>query len=116
MEHLSHSCLQPYLYQYSDGQNPEILERLMSDPEIRPLIRIIPEESTWIGGDLAVAVMSNVFIGNPASSFSGFIAKARLALGFGHNYLYRAKNENGEWVTVCGDNCIYDNTINGVMA
>ena len=100
----------------SDGQNPEILERLMSDPEIRPLIRIIPEESTWIGGDLAVAVMSNVFIGNPASSFSGFIAKARLALVFGHNYLYRAKNENGEWVTVCGDTCIYDNTINGVMA
>jgi len=39
-----------------------------------------------------------------------------LALGFGHNYLFRAKDERGDWRTVCGDHCIYDTSIMGVMA
>jgi len=100
----------------ADGQNPDVLKRLMADPEIGPLIRIVPEEACWIGGDLTLGVMSNVFIGNPASSFTSFIAKARLALGFGHNYLFRAKDENGKWRTVCGDHCIFDRSIMGVQA
>ena len=40
----------------------------------------------------------------------------RLALGFGHNYLFRARDEEGRWRTVCGDHCIFDKTIMGVMA
>lgn len=80
----------------TDGQNSAVLERLMADPDIAPLIQSVPEEASWVGGDLTLAVMSSVFIGNPASSFSGFIAKARLALGLGHNYLFRAKDENSE--------------------
>lgn len=47
----------------TDGQNPEVLERLMADPEIGPLIHPVPNEACWIGGDLTLAVMSNVFIG-----------------------------------------------------
>jgi len=54
--------------------------------------------------------------GNPASTFSGFIAKSRLALGFGHSYLFRAKDENGAWRTVCGDHCIFDKSILSVMS
>lgn len=100
----------------SDGQNASVLKRLLDDADIGPLIRVVPDEATWIGGDLTVAIMSNVFVGNPASTFTGFIAKARLALGFGHNYLFRAKDENGEWRTVCGDHCIFDESILGHMA
>ena len=48
-----------------------------------------------------------MFIGNPASSVSGFIAKSRVSLGFGNNFLHRAKDENGEWTTVCGDDCLF---------
>jgi hypothetical protein len=100
----------------SDGQNNSVLNRLLDDADIGPLIRVVPDEATWIGGDLTLGVMSNVFIGNPASTFTGFIAKARLALGFGHNYLFRAKDEDGSWRTVCGDHCVFDKSILGSMA
>jgi len=97
----------------TDGQDFNIIRRLMNDPEIGPKLRLVPEDATWIGGDITLAVMSNVFIGNPASTFSGFIAKSRLALGFGHSYLFRAQNEKGEWHTVCGDTCVFDKKIMG---
>jgi hypothetical protein len=100
----------------TDGQNPAVLERLQADPDIGSLIRVVPEEACWIGGDLTLAIMSNVFIGNPASTFTGFIAKARLALGFGHNYLFRARDDKGQWKTVCGDHCIFDRSFLGIMA
>ncbi|KAL7530749.1 hypothetical protein ACHAWF_003493, partial [Thalassiosira exigua] len=85
----------------TDHQRPEILEKLTADPEIGPVIRLIPEEASWVGGDITAAVAADVFIGNPASSFSGFIAKSRVALGYHNNYLFRKKKRNGEWVDVC---------------
>jgi len=100
----------------SDGQDPTVLERLRADPEISHLLHTPSQSSSWLGGDITAAVMSSVFIGNPASSFSGFIAKSRLSLGFGHSYLFRGKDSNGEWRTVCGDSCVFDRNIYGVMA
>jgi hypothetical protein len=100
----------------TDGGDPSVAQRLMADPEIAPMLRLIPASSSWVGGDITLGIMSNVFIGNPASSFSGFIAKSRLALGFGHNYLFRAKNQDGNWYTVCGDTCIFDREIMGRMS
>eukprot|EP00986_Skeletonema_menzelii_P001518 scaffold400_cov140-Skeletonema_menzelii.AAC.10 len=95
-----------------DGQNIEAVQRLLDDPEIGPQIVFVPEEAVWNGGDMTLGVMSNVFIGNPASSFSGFIAKSRLALGKGHNYLFRARDNDGKWQTVCGDSCVFDKAVN----
>ncbi|KAL7451174.1 hypothetical protein ACHAWC_003002 [Mediolabrus comicus] len=100
----------------TDGQEFSVMQRLLNDPEISPNLRLVPEEATWVGGDITLAVMSDVFIGNPASTFSGFIAKSRLALGKGHSYLFRAKNEKGEWYTTCGDTCIFDKKIMGSMS
>ena len=100
----------------TDRQRPEILEKLLADPGIGPNIRLIPDEASWIGGDLAVAIMSTVFIGNPASTFSGFIAKSRLALGFESTFMFRKKNEEGEWVNVCDNHCIFDKEIMRAMA
>jgi len=100
----------------TDGQEFSVMQRLLNDPEISPNLRLVPEEATWVGGDITLAVMSDVFIGNPASTFSGFIAKSRLALGKGHSYLFRAKNEKGEWHTTCGDTCIFDKKIMGSMS
>ena len=62
----------------TDNQDPQIFERLMADPDIGPLLILVPEEDCWFGGDITLAAMSNVFIGNPASSFSSFIAKSRM--------------------------------------
>ncbi len=106
----------------SDGEDPTVLERLQRDPQISKVLKVVTHTDGWIGGDITLAVMSNVFIGNPASTFSGIIAKTRLALGFGHNYMFRAKDESrskdltGQWYTVCGDTCVFDNQIMGAMS
>lgn len=104
----------------TDGQDPSVAQRLSEDPEIGPMLRVVPETASWIGGDLTLAIMSNVFIGNPASSFSGFIAKSRIAMGFGQNHLFRAEvsTDGGppEWVTTCGDACIFDKHVIGNMS
>lgn len=96
----------------SDHQNIDAVRRLMDDPEIGPQIVFVPKEAVWVGGDMTLGVMSNVFIGNPASSLSGFIAKSRLALGKGHTYLFRARDYEGKWQTSCGDSCVFDKRVN----
>ncbi len=91
----------------TDHQRPEIMERLMADPDLGPNILLVPSEASWIGGDITLAAMANVFIGNPASSFSGFIAKSRVALGINNNYLYRKRAENGTWIDTCDYHCVF---------
>mmetsp|Transcript_47149 Transcript_47149/g.98845 ORF Transcript_47149/g.98845 Transcript_47149/m.98845 type:complete len:418 (-) Transcript_47149:185-1438(-) len=100
----------------SDNQKPEILARLLADPEIGPNIVVAPEEASWVGGDITAALMSDVFIGNPASTFSGFIAKSRIALGYDENYLFRKKNPYGKWIDACERRCIFDHNIVNAMA
>lgn len=91
----------------TDNQNKVGLRRLMADPDIGPLIQIVPEEACWLGGDITLGALANVFIGNQASSLSTFIARSRVSMGFGNNYLFRAKDVNGQWTTVCGDECLF---------
>ena len=100
----------------TDNQRPEILEKLQADPEIAPQIQLVPEEASWVGGDMSVAIMSTVFIGNPASTFSGFIAKSRIALGFDTNYLFRRKTDEGDWIDVGNQLSIFDRKIMRSMA
>lgn len=96
----------------TDKQNNEAIQRLLDDPEIGAKIVLVPQKSSWRGGDMTLGIMSDVFIGNPASSFSGFVAKSRMALGKGHSYLFRARDSEGRWQTVCGDSCVFDKDIN----
>jgi hypothetical protein len=102
----------------TDDQRPEILERLLGDPDLGPNIRLIPPDASWMGGDITAAVMADVFIGNPASTFSGFIAKSRVALGYdgASTYMFRKKNGSGEWVDACDHLCIFDTKIMNAMA
>ena len=100
----------------TDGQDFAVIQRLMADADIGPKLKVVPEEASWIGGDLTLGIMSNVFIGNPASTFSTFIAKSRLSLGFGHNYLFRRKTAEGVWVSSCGDGCVFDKRVMDVMS
>jgi hypothetical protein len=93
----------------TDGQDASVVRRLIADPEIRPLLHMIPDEESWVGGDLTLAMMADIFVGVPVSTFSTFISKARLSLGFGHNYLYRTKNDDdGGWKNSFGDGCVFD--------
>merc|ERR1712194_354083 len=83
-----------------EGSN-QVLDRLLEDPDIGPMVRVVPEGPRWKGGDMTLAVMANVFIGHPSSTWSGFIANSRVALGFGDsNYINLAKDEKGKWKRV----------------
>ncbi|KAL3808589.1 hypothetical protein ACHAXA_000249 [Cyclostephanos tholiformis] len=102
----------------TDNQRPEILKKLLADPDIGRSIHLIPSDASWIGGDITAALMSDVFIGNPASTFSGFIAKSRVALGYDakSTYMFRKKNKDGKWVDACDHRCIFDSEIMNAMA
>merc|ERR1712194_104172 len=74
----------------SDNQegSKQVLDRLLEDPDIGPMVRVVPKGPRWKGGDMTLAVMANVFIGHPSSTWSVFITNSRVALGFGHsNYM-----------------------------
>ena len=48
-------------------------------------------------------MQATLFIGNPASTMSGFIARSRVALGFeDSNYMYLTRDEDGVWSQVHG--------------
>ena len=102
----------------TDDQRPEILARLLDDPDLGPNIRLVPPDASWMGGDITAAVMSDVFIGNPASTFSGFIAKSRVALGYddASTYMFRKRDRSGMWVNACDHLCIFDTKIMNAMA
>jgi len=106
----------------TDNQRPEILQKLLEDVQLGPHIRLIPEEASWLGGDITIAIMSTIFIGNPASTLSGFIAKSRVALGYKTNYLFRRKVDEGtqwyegKWFNVCDHECIFNKNVMRSMA
>ena len=112
----------------TDGQNKRAISRLIRDPDIGSNIRLVngaqlafgvagryqshlrkdPGYST-VGGDITLATMATVFIGNPASTLSKFIGQARISLGLGNNYVYRARDysNGGQWKTVCDVDCLF---------
>jgi len=93
----------------TDGQNTEVIDRLSADPAIGPHFRVVPQEVSTMAGDIMLGILSEVFIGNPASSFSQYITMVRYALGFDHSYLYVRRHPlDGSWETFCSDEtCFY---------
>jgi hypothetical protein len=66
---------------------------LLNDPDIGPKLMVLSDRENLDGADVALAVLSDVYIGNPASVTSGFIARARMALGYSEKstQLFRRK-------------------------
>ena len=91
---------------------------MLDDPDIGPNIRSIPPDASWMGGGITAAVIADVFIGNPASTFSGFVAKSRADMGSddASTYMFRKKNGAGKWVNACDHGCIFDTKIMNAMA
>lgn len=93
----------------TDGQNVDVANRLSSDPTIGPNFHVVPADVSTMAGDIMLGILSDVFIGNPASSFSQYIAMVRYALGFDNSYLYVRRNAvDGSWESFCRDeSCFY---------
>ena len=66
---------------------------LSNDPTIGPKLMVLSDREKLDGADVALAVLSDVFIGNPASVTSGFLARARFSLGYSEmsTQLFRRK-------------------------
>lgn len=66
----------------TDGKSPDVERELFNDPMIGPKLIVLSENVSLDGADIALALLSDVYIGNPASGTSGFIARSRMALGY----------------------------------
>ena len=53
------------IFLITDGQNAGVVHRLSSDPIIGKVFQVVPEEISTVTGDLMLAILSDVFIGNP---------------------------------------------------
>mmetsp|Transcript_39968 Transcript_39968/g.86169 ORF Transcript_39968/g.86169 Transcript_39968/m.86169 type:complete len:404 (+) Transcript_39968:59-1270(+) len=80
----------------SDGQLPSVERGLLNDPIIGPNLMVLSHKDSLDGADVALAVLADVFIGNPASITSGFVARSRYG---GTAYATRnASSIHGCWV------------------
>jgi len=85
-----------------------VVDRLRSSPRIGPVFQVVPERISTLTGDLLLAILADVFVGNPISTFSQYIVQARYALGIQNSYLFARKGHDGTWETFCNDEpCFY---------
>lgn len=93
----------------TDGQLPGIERALLNDPIVGPRLMVLSDRVALDGADITLAVLSDVFIGNPASVTSGFIARIRMALGYSEfsTQLFRRKRIH-QWYSVCNEDCVFN--------
>jgi len=66
----------------TDGQLAAVERGLLNDEILGPKLMVLSDKDALDGADVVLAVLADVFIGNPASVTSGFIARSRMALGY----------------------------------
>lgn len=93
----------------TDGQSKDPIDRLLADPHLGPHVQVVPSEISTLTGDIMLAILADVFVGSPVSTFSMYIAQARYALGIGNSYLFHRRDAEGTgWETFCNDEaCLY---------
>lgn len=93
----------------TDGKLAGVERGLSNDPIIGPRLMVLSDRVALDGADVALAVLSDVFIGNPASVTSGLIARARMSLGFSYmsTQLFRRKRIH-QWYSVCNEECVFN--------
>eukprot|EP00574_Skeletonema_japonicum_P004269 CAMPEP_0201734130 /NCGR_PEP_ID=MMETSP0593-20130828/33362_1 /ASSEMBLY_ACC=CAM_ASM_000672 /TAXON_ID=267983 /ORGANISM="Skeletonema japonicum, Strain CCMP2506" /LENGTH=383 /DNA_ID=CAMNT_0048227401 /DNA_START=124 /DNA_END=1272 /DNA_ORIENTATION=+ len=79
---------------FSDGELPSVEEGLLRDPVIGPKLIVMSNKTSLTGPDTALAILSDVYIGNPASVTSGYIARSRYALGYDEEQTYMFRKEH----------------------
>ena len=99
---------------FSDGELPNVEQALLKDPVIGPKLIVLGNKTSLSGPDAALAILSDVYIGNPSSVTSGYIARSRYALGYNEEQTYMFRKEHlTRWISVCNDKCIFNPWIMG---
>ncbi|KAL7477532.1 hypothetical protein ACHAW6_003337 [Cyclotella cf. meneghiniana] len=75
--------------------NRDEVKRLIQDPSIKT-------QEDDVTNDLHMAVLADVYVGNPASHWSLMVARMRYALGFKNTFVLTEKNGNN-WVSYIDD-------------
>jgi len=98
----------------ADGQLPSVERGLLNDEVLGPKLMVLSGKESLSEADIALAIVSDVFIGNPASVTSGFIARSRTALGYPDKatQLFRRKRIH-QWYSVCNEECVFNPWIMG---
>mmetsp|Transcript_5487 Transcript_5487/g.10461 ORF Transcript_5487/g.10461 Transcript_5487/m.10461 type:complete len:442 (-) Transcript_5487:1503-2828(-) len=109
----SRGALHYPIYVISDGLNTDIIRSLQNHSIFGNNVKTVPQDISWVGGDMMLGVLSSVFIGTPISTLSGNIARARVALGSDpKTNILSPKlrtDRKSEWINSCEDpKCLYD--------
>eukprot|EP00578_Thalassiosira_sp_NH16_P003476 CAMPEP_0181131360 /NCGR_PEP_ID=MMETSP1071-20121207/30382_1 /TAXON_ID=35127 /ORGANISM="Thalassiosira sp., Strain NH16" /LENGTH=389 /DNA_ID=CAMNT_0023217545 /DNA_START=150 /DNA_END=1319 /DNA_ORIENTATION=+ len=98
----------------TDGQLRSVERGLLNDDALGPKLMVLSNKVALEGADVALALLADVFIGNPASVTSGFIARSRTALGYSEKstQLFRRKRIH-QWYSVCNEECVFNPWILG---
>eukprot|EP00578_Thalassiosira_sp_NH16_P003751 CAMPEP_0181138744 /NCGR_PEP_ID=MMETSP1071-20121207/34407_1 /TAXON_ID=35127 /ORGANISM="Thalassiosira sp., Strain NH16" /LENGTH=208 /DNA_ID=CAMNT_0023225595 /DNA_START=236 /DNA_END=859 /DNA_ORIENTATION=- len=79
-----------------NAQNTSI--KLAGNALVGPHFEMIPHSGGNPFSDMMLAILSDLFIGNPSSTFAWYIAQVRFALGLGvGTHLFYKKEEDGTW-------------------
>jgi len=85
---------------FKEGMTTESSEpfmRLVKDPELASKIRH-DAKATDLGGKVYMALLANVYLGNPADQLSLWIVRMRMALDIGGSYVLTEKRGE-DWVS-----------------
>lgn len=98
-----------------DGQNKDVIKNLKKDADIGPAL-IVAEDIVPDGvqipqptSDMAIAIMSDTFIGTRVSSFATIVGLFRVARGAdpATNFIYTSQQDNSDsGIEICED-CLY---------
>jgi len=86
----------PSILMITDGDTPKVIQDLSSHPIIGPNFQVLPNSISTVSGDMMLAIMADVFVGNPVSTFSQYIVQARYAIGKGNSYLFARRKSGGD--------------------
>ena len=95
------------VFMISDGLSSSSANRLSSSKRFARTFQVVSGGDPY--SDILLAVLSDVFIGNPLSTYSTLIAQIRYALGLNLNFLHVRKTGDGAWETFCEEEkCFYE--------
>lgn len=95
-----------YLIDSSTEPDREAHDRLANDPDLKDRITVI---NCDLGGRMYLAILADVYLGNPVGQLGLWIARMRLALGFGAKDTYVLTEKQGDkWASLLHDNNYLD--------
>ena len=92
-----------YTIDSSDKPDDEVHTRLAKDAELKTQLKCLRDKRLeGLGGKMYLAVLADVYLGNPTDHTSMWIARMRYALGMKHTYIFTEKRGDN-WVSYMND-------------